>query len=88
MRDSRGAFLQSQEYEDLRDALIDYYGVLARSKDNIIGAFNDTYSYRGKNAAESILQEAQQQFEKTEEKTREKFSPRTSLPPGVTVKRN
>lgn len=85
LRDSRGAFLQMQEYEDLRNALIDYYNVLERSKANIIGAFDDTYAYRGEGAAESILQAAQEQFEKIEEQTEQKF--KSGLPPGVTVKK-
>jgi hypothetical protein len=36
LRNSRGAFLQTQEYEDLRNALIDYYNVLERSRANIV----------------------------------------------------
>jgi hypothetical protein len=89
LRDSRGAFLQTQEYDDLRNALIDYYNVLEGSKANVIGAFNDTYSYRGENAAESILQSAQEQAEKISGQTKARFStPKSNLPSGVTVKRN
>jgi len=88
LRNSRGAFLQTQEYEDLRNALIDYYNVLDRSRANIVGAFDDTYSYRGENPSAAILQAAQEQFQDIETKTQQKFSPRTSLPPGVTVKKN
>ena len=89
LRDSRGAFLQTQNYEDLRDALIDYYGVLERSKANIVGAFNDTYSYRGENAAEEILGPMRQSQEQIEQDIQRQFptTPQT-LPPGVTVKRN
>jgi hypothetical protein len=71
LRDSRGAFLQAQEYEDLRRALIDYYGVLERSKANIVGAFDDTYSYRGENQANSVLQAAQEQFGNIEEQIKQ-----------------
>jgi hypothetical protein len=73
LRNSRGAFLQTQEYEDLRNALIDYYNVLERSRANIIGAFDDTYSYRGENPSAAILQAAQEQFQDIETKTKEKF---------------
>ena len=83
LRESRGAFLQTQEYEDLRKALIDYYMVLERSKANVIGAFNDTYNYRGENAAEDILQSAQQQAEDIETQTQQKF-PSISNQPSVT----
>ena len=82
LRDSRGAFLQAQEYEDLKRALIDYYGVLERSKANIVGAFDDTYSYRGENQANSVLQAAQEQFGNIEEQIKQKF-PDTSAKPSV-----
>ena len=82
LRDSRGAFLQAQEYEDLRRALIDYYGVLERSKANIVGAFDDTYSYRGENQANSVLQAAQEQFGNIEEQIKQKF-PDTSAKPKI-----
>jgi len=73
LRNSRGAFLQTQEYEDLRNALIDYYNVLERSRANIVGAFDDTYSYRGENPSAAILQAAQEQFQDIETKTKQKF---------------
>ena len=73
LRESRGEFLQDQEYNDLRNALIRYYKVLERSKANIIAAFDDTYLYRGENASADILQAAQEQFEDIETKTKEKF---------------
>jgi len=73
LRNSRGAFLQTQEYEDLRNALIDYYNVLERSRANIVGAFDDTYSYRGENPSAAILQAAQEQFRDIETKTKQKF---------------
>jgi hypothetical protein len=73
LRESRGEFLQDQEYNDLRNALIRYYNVLERSKANIIAAFDDTYSYRGENASADILQAAQEQFRDIETKTKEKF---------------
>ena len=88
LRDSRGAFLQTQKYDDLRAALIDYYGVLERSKANIVGAFNDTYGYRGENAAEEILGPMRQSQEQIEQDIQRQFptTPQT-LPPGVTVKK-
>jgi hypothetical protein len=73
LRESRGEFLQDQEYNDLRNALIRYYNVLERSKANIMAAFDDTYSYRGENASADILQAAQEQFRDLEIKTKEKF---------------
>jgi hypothetical protein len=82
LRDSRGAFLQAQEYEDLKRALIDYYGVLERSKANIVGAFDDTYSYRGENQANSVLQAAQEQFGNIDEQIKQKF-PDTSAKPKI-----
>jgi len=81
LRDSRGAFLQTQNYEDLRDALIDYYGVLERSKANIVGAFNDTYSYRGENAAEEILGPMRQSQEQIEQDIQRQFPPAPQTPP-------
>jgi len=73
LRESRGEFLQEQEYEDLRNALIRYYNVLERSRANIVGAFDDTYSYRGENPSAAILQAAQEQFGDIETKTKQKF---------------
>lgn len=84
LRDSRGAFLQAQEYQDLRQSLIDYYGVLERSKANIIGAFNDTYGYRGEDAAEEILGPMRQSQEQIEQGLQRQFptAPQTPSPNG------
>ena len=81
LRDSRGAFLQSQEYQDLRRALIDYYGVLERSKANIVGAFNDTYGYRGENAADEILGPMRQSQEQIDQNIQTQFPPAPQTPP-------
>ena len=81
LRDSRGAFLQTQKYDDLRAALIDYYGVLERSKANIVGAFNDTYGYRGENAAEEILGPMRQSQEQIEQDIQRQFPTTPQTPP-------
>ena len=81
LRDSRGAFLQTQNYDDLRRALIDYYGVLERSKANIVGAFNDTYGYRGENAAEEILGPMRQSQEQIEQDIQRQFPTTPQTPP-------
>ena len=81
LRDSRGAFLQSQEYQDLRRALIDYYGVLERSKANIVGAFNDTYGYRGENAADEILGPMRQSQEQIDRDIQTQFPSASQTPP-------
>ena len=81
LRDSRGAFLQTQKYDDLRRALIDYYGVLERSKANIVGAFNDTYGYRGENAADEILDPMRQSQEQIDQNIQTQFPTTPQTPP-------
>ena len=81
LRDSRGAFLQTQKYDDLRRALIDYYGVLERSKANIVGAFNDTYGYRGENAADEILGPMRQSQEQIDQNIQTQFPTTPQTPP-------
>lgn len=53
LRDSVAALSQTQGKETFRDRLDDYIRDLEFAKDNVAGAFNETYSYRGATAGDT-----------------------------------
>lgn len=83
---SVAAFSQAQEYSDFQDALRDYLIDLKTAQANVQSAFDETYGYRGEAPSSGIVTQTRERRKRIEEETMPQG--RTSLPPGVTVKRN
>jgi hypothetical protein len=83
---SVAAFAQSQDYDDLRNALRDYLFDLKVAKENVVSAFDETYSYRGPGASSDIVSGVQERRARLQPQTTEPG--RVSLPPGVVVRKN
>lgn len=83
---SVAAFSQAQDYDDFRNALRQYLIDLKMAQENVQSAFDETYSYRGEAPSTEIVTKTKERRKRIEEETIP--SPRSSLPPGVTVKRN
>lgn len=84
---SVAAFSQAQEYGDFREALRQYLIDLKIAQENVQSAFDETYSYRGEAPSAGIVDETTKRRSRIEQETAP-ASPKISLPPGVTVKRN
>lgn len=83
---SVAAFSQAQEYGDFRNALRQYLIDLKTAQGNVQSAFDETYSYRGDAPSAGIVEQTKARRQRIEEETA--TGGRSSLPPGVTVKRN
>ena len=83
---SVAAFSQAQGLKDFQRALRQYLVDLKTAQQNVQAAFDETYSYRGEAPSAGIVEETKARRKKIEEETLPQG--RTSLPPGVTVKRN
>ena len=83
---SVAAFSQAQEYGDFRKALRQYLIDLKTAQENVRAAFDETYSYRGEEPSSGIVEQTRTRRQRIEEETT--TGGRSSLPPGVTVKRN
>ena len=83
---SVAAFSQAQSLKDFQRALRQYLVDLKTAQQNVQAAFDETYSYRGEAPSAGIVEETKARRKKIEEETLPQG--RTSLPPGVTVKRN
>ena len=83
---SVAAFSQAQEYGDFKKALRQYLVDLKTAQENVQAAFDETYSYRGETPSSDIVTQTRERRQRIEEETMPQG--RTSLPPGVTVKRN
>ena len=83
---SVAAFSQAQEYGDFKKALRQYLVDLKTAQENVQAAFDETYSYRGEAPSSDIVTQTRERRQRIEEETMPQG--RTSLPPGVTVKRN
>jgi hypothetical protein len=83
---SVAAFSQAQEYGDFRNALRQYLIDLKTAQGNVQSAFDETYSYRGDAPSAGIVEQTRARRQRIEEETA--TGGRSSLPPGVTVKRN
>jgi hypothetical protein len=84
---SVAAFSQAQEYSDFREALRQYLIDLKIARENVQSAFDETYSYRGEVPSAGIVEETTKRRSRIEQETAP-ATPKTALPPGVTVKRN
>jgi hypothetical protein len=84
---SVAAFSQKQEYGDFREALRQYLIDLKIAQENVQSAFDETYSYRGEAPSAGIVEETTKRRGRIEQETAP-ATPKTALPPGVTVKRN
>jgi len=83
---SVAAFSQAQDYDDFREALRQYLIDLKTAQGNVQSAFDETYSYRGDAPSAGIVEQTKARRQRIEEETA--TGGRSSLPPGVTVKRN
>lgn len=83
---SVAAFSQAQDFNDFQKALRQYLIDLKTAQENVQSAFDETYSYRGEAPSTEIVTKTKERRKRIEEETIP--SPRSSLPPGVTVKRN
>jgi hypothetical protein len=83
---SVAAFSQAQDYDDFREALRQYLIDLKTAQGNVQSAFDETYSYRGDAPSAGIVEQTKARRRRIEEETA--TGGRSSLPPGVTVKRN
>lgn len=83
---SVAAFSQAQSYDDFKKALRRYLIDLKAAQENVQSAFDETYSYRGEEPSSDIVTQTRKRRQRIEEETMPQG--RTSLPPGVTVKRN
>jgi hypothetical protein len=85
LRASVATFSRKQTTPDFVDGLERYLVDLEMSRENVLSAFDETYSYREDADAASIAQDLQTQRSRLEQE----ISPPTlpSPPPGVTVKR-
>lgn len=83
---SVAAFSQAQEYGDFKKALRQYLVDLKTAQANVQSAFDETYGYRGEAPSSGIVTQTRERRKRIEEETMPQG--RTSLPPGVTVKRN
>lgn len=86
LEQSVAAFSQAQNYDDLRNALRTYLVDLKVAKDNLLGAFDETYSYRGENPSAPLVSRATKARKRLESTT--PMPGKTALPPGVTVRKN
>lgn len=82
---SVAAFSQAQDYQDFQDALRDYLIDLKTAQENVQAAFDETYGYRGEAPSSGIVTQTRERRKRIEEETLPQG--RTSLPPGVTVKK-
>jgi hypothetical protein len=83
---SVAAFSQAQNYGDFKNALRQYLIDLKTAQENVQAAFDETYGYRGEAPSSGIVTQTRERRKRIEEETLPQG--RTSLPPGVTVKRN
>ena len=86
LRDSVATFSRKQATPDFIAGLERYLVDLEMARENVIAAFDETYSYRGDVSAEGAAEELATQRTRIEKETLP--TRKTTLPPGVTVKRN
>lgn len=83
LEESVAAFAQVQDADDLREVLRQYLIDLQVAQENVQAAFDETYSYRGEAPSADIVTQTRERRKQMERETG-----KTSLPPGVTVKKN
>jgi hypothetical protein len=82
LEQSVAAFAQNQDADDLRDALRQYLIDLKMAQENVRAAFDETYSYRGEVPSSDIVTQTRERRSQAERDIN-----KTTLPPGVTVKK-
>jgi hypothetical protein len=85
LKDSVATFSRKQATPDFVDGLERYLVDLEMARENVLSAFDETYSYRGDVNAESAAEDIGLQRERIEQETRS--TRKTGLPTGVTVKK-
>lgn len=86
LKESVGTFDRKQAKEDFENGLLQYLADLEMARENVLSAFDETYSYRGDVSAEGAAEELKTRRGRIEKETLP--ARKTNLPPGVTVKRN
>ncbi len=87
LKESVGTFDRKQATPDFVSGLEQYLIDLEMARENVLSAFDETYAYRGDVDAAGAAEELSTRRGRiTQEVSPE--TPKTALPPGVTVKRN